>query len=280
MVHMITQEKAEIISAMEHHLRNSLLHSEANKLWEHTYIKHQIDKRNKNGIFSVSDHIRAMVYSMLSSGRKWDCVVAGADPATGYIKSVDKIFLNYEPQQLLTCTPKQLRDSLKEIHCASQSTLRQMNALISVNIPKLLKLKQDYGTIDSYYENFIRKDETLVTLVKTLSNPKSNNKLAQMDIALVCEYLRNVGYDIPKPDRHICRILGSEVLNLSDKPTPPPAEVFEIIAKLAKKLNKSVAEVDYILWSYCANGYGEICTKNNPKCDKCTAKKYCKKGEK
>ncbi len=42
-------------------------------------------------------------------------------------------------------------------------------------------------------------------------------KLEQMNVALVCEYLRNVGHDIPKPDRHICRILSNEYLAFSDK---------------------------------------------------------------
>ena len=76
-----------------------------------------------------------------------------------------------------------------------------------------------------------------------------------MGIPLVCEYLRNVGYDIPKPDRHICRILGSAHLALSDKKEVPPFEAFDIVVKLAELTGKPTAEVDYILWSYCADGY-------------------------
>ena len=36
------------------------------KYWNNTYIKHQIDKRNNGETFNINDHIRAMVYSMLS----------------------------------------------------------------------------------------------------------------------------------------------------------------------------------------------------------------------
>ena len=130
MVNEVSQGKAQIVYAMEQQLRNSLLHNKTKKLWENTYIKRQIDKRKENVSFSVNDHIRAMVYSMLSSGVAWNRIAESADFATGYIRDVDEIFCDYSPQQLLKRTPEQLRDCLKKIHCASRSTLKQMNALI------------------------------------------------------------------------------------------------------------------------------------------------------
>ena len=101
-------------------------------------------------------------------------------------------------------------------------------------------------------------------------------KLEQMNVALVCEYLRNVGHDIPKPDRHICRILSNEYLAFSDKKEVTHFEAFDIIVELSKMTGKSAAEVDYILWSYCADGYGEVCTAKKAKCKICKVKKYCK----
>lgn len=270
----ITQGQAEVIYKMDEHLR-SMLQDDTDKLWENTFIKSQIDKRSMDGIFSLSDHIRAMVYSMLSSGTVWNRISRKADTKTAYINPVDKIFCNYNPEELLICSPEQLRDELKKIHCASQYTLKQMNALISHNIPKLITIEKEYGTIDNYYREFIQSDESLVTLVKTLSETTSKDKMTQMDIPLVCEYLRNVGYDIPKPDRHICRILGSEILSFSSSKKVSAFQAFDIISKIAKLLNKSVAEVDYILWSYCSTGYGEICTSTNPKCKLCAVKTYC-----
>lgn len=270
----ITQERAEIINKIDKHLR-SIFRDDTEKLWENTFIKRQMDKRIRGEIFTLSNHIQAMVYSMLSSGTVWNRIFREADTETAYINPVDKIFCDYHPAELLKSSPEQLRDELKKIHCASQYTLKQMNALISVNIPKLLTIEKEHGTIDNYYGGFIQSDETLLTLVKTLSNTASKDKMVQMDIALVCEYLRNIGYDVPKPDRHIRRILGSEILSFSHSKIVPPFQTFEIISKLAKLLNKPVAEVDYILWSYCSTGYGEICTSTNPKCELCVVKKYC-----
>lgn len=277
MENLITQEKSKIITNIERHLKKTLLHNNVDKLWENSFIKLQIDKRNSGGSFSISDHIRAMVYSMLSSGISWDRVAKDINPDTKCIVSIDKIFCDYDTDKLLQRTPEQLRDDIKNINCATQSTLKQMTALLSVNIPKLLQIKKEYGTVDTYYQKFIKTDSTLKSLVTALSDSNSKDKMKQMYIALVCEYLRNVGYDMPKPDRHICRILGSDYLAFSSEQTVPPFEVFDIITKLAEMTGKCSAEIDYILWSYCANGYGQICTKEKPKCEECTAKIYCAK---
>ncbi len=85
--------------------------------------------------------------------------------------------------------------------------------------------------------------------------------MEQMAEALVSEYLRNVGYDLAKPDRHLSKILGSTGLSCSDKAEVPPYEVIDIVAEIANIVGKGPAEVDYILWSACAKGYGEKCIK-------------------
>lgn len=275
------QATATVVQRMDEHLRNSLLQKDGraqlDKLWENTYIKRQIDRRQAGGEFSTSDHIRAMVYSMLSSGIEWDRVSAHIDGATKRLAPVDEIFCQYDPERLLQCDPAQLRDEVKKLHCASQYTMKQMEALIHINVPKLVQFEQKHGSVDAFYQKYISEDSTLKSLVKVLSAENSGYKLAQMGEALVAEYLKNVGYDIAKPDRHIRRILGSAALSCSQHEIVPIFETFDIVEALAKELNRPAAEVDYILWSYCANGYGEICTAKNPKCGLCAAHEFCSK---
>lgn len=122
-----------------------------------------------------------------------------------------------------------------------------MDALIHTNIPKLLRWEKQHGSIDKYYRGFIEKSQPPKSLIQKLSDSASPDKLAQMDVALVSEYLRNVGYDIPKPDRHICRILGSKMLAGSEHETVPVYEVFDIVAGIADASGRKQAEVDYIL---------------------------------
>lgn len=273
------QSTASVVKQMDEHMRNELLKKDgiiqADKLWENTYIKRQIDRRQAGGIFSTSDHIRAMVYSMLSSGIVWDRVSGHIDEATKQLTPIDEIFRQYDPEQLLQCEPEQLVNEIQKLRCASPYTAIQMQALIHTNIPKLIQFGNEYGSIDAFYQKFIADDPTLKTLVKALSAPHSDCKLAQMGEALTAEYLKNVGYDLAKPDRHIRRILGSKVLGCSTHEVVPIFEALDIVAALARELDWPAAEVDYILWSYCASGYGEICTSKNPKCDICVANQDC-----
>lgn len=271
----------KIVEEMEAQLRTYLLIKDGQiqekKLWENTYIKHQLDRRKRKDTFSISDHIRGMVYAMLSSGIAWERVENSIDITTGRIEVIDEAFHQYDPDILLACSPEKLSDRVKQLHCASQSTKKQMAGLINTNIEKLMQLEKEYDSIDTFYQRFIDKDSSCKTLIKTLSDSDSVNKMVEMGEALNAEYLRNVGYDMAKPDRHIRRILGSNVLDCSEHETVPLFQTFDIVKDIAEELGKSVAEVDYILWSYCSKGYGEVCTAINPKCNICVARQICKK---
>lgn len=277
---IVTNIQYDFVNLMDNHLRTDLLIKDGKlqekKLWENTYIKHQIDKREKDEVFTVSDHIRGMVYAMLSSGIAWERVESEIDLATGQIQPIDEIFHDYDVNYILKCDPNDLANKINEIGCSGQSTWKQMQALITVNIPKMIKFAEEYGSIDNYYQTFINEDRTVKSLVKALSYHDRKDKMSELGEALTAEYLRNVGYNISKPDRHIRRILGSKYLACFDKEIVPIFKAFDIIAEIAEHSHRPVAEVDYILWSYCAKGYGEICTKNTPKCDICVAKGYCK----
>ena len=278
---------SRMIEQMDKHLRTELLKKDGRiqeeKLWENTYIKRQIDKREGDGVFTVSDHIRAMVYSLLSGGQGWAKYAREMDIQTGCIPCVDTIFHDYNPTELLECSPQQLFEELQKLHLAPRFGTTPIEKLITVNIPKLLKLEEEYGTIDSYYQKYVQigidkhLDAPVKPLIKILSEMKGNDKLEQFGIPLVCEYLRNVGYDIPKPDTHTRRILGSDNLGFSTSKEVSEYKTIDIICQIAKDAKKSVAETDYILWSYCSDGYGEICTLKDPKCDLCVAVGLCQK---
>lgn len=260
------------VTEMDIQLRQNL--TSPKMLWENTFIKHQLDKRTEGGTFGLSDHIRAMVYSMLSSGITWKRVESMTDLETGRIIPLDDLFCEYDPDYVSGCDPTELSAEIKGLRLASQYTENQMKALITVNIPKLKAIEKEYGSIDTLYKKYII-DGDISCLVWKLSAADSKMKYAQMGEALVAEYLKNVGYDTSKPDRHIRRILGSNHLACSDSKIVPIFEAFDIVADIAKESGKPTAEVDYILWSYCASGYGEICTQKNPKCDLCKAKELC-----
>ena len=259
------QEIGRKVCEIDRLLRTEILvkdgKNQEKKLWENTFIKHQIDKRKRGELFSTGDHIRAMVYSMLSGGISWERVENSIDAKTGAITSVDRIFHQYDISFLRECDPDELANQIKGIGCASQSTYKQMTALIQNNIPKLIRFEDKYGSIDSYYDRYRTSDNSHKALVCILSNPNSDDKFAQLAEPLVAEYLKNVGYDLAKPDRHIRRILGKKdraAFGCSEYDTAGLYETFDIIDNIAREINKDSAEVDFILWSICAKGYGNL----------------------
>lgn len=267
---------AESVEIMGKYLKTVL---NGKKLWENTHVKKQIEKREQGEHFTISDHIRGMVYAMLSSGISWERVEKDIDESTGRILSIDKIFHNYDADTLLSCSVETLKEEIKVQRLAGISTNNQLKGLIPDNIRKLKQWEDTFGSIDSYYKRFIEKDSSYQTLIETLSQSDSENKMKQMSEALTAEYLRNVGYDLAKPDRHVRRILGNSVLACSEQEIVPVFEAMEIVRQIADILNRHVAEVDYILWSYCATGYGEICTSRRPLCCDCVIRKYCRNGQ-
>ena len=270
---------ANSVLPMDRQLRENLLikngKPQKKKLWENTYIKKQIDKRSNGGAFTVGDHIRGMVYSMLTSGASWNRLEPHIDIETGQIPIIDDIFYQYDISSLQNADPTELRNRIKEYKLGTPYLKKQTEAIIKVNIGNLLLINEKYGSIDNFYQSLADKNDNLKTLVRELSTAGKPYKFAQLGEALTAEYLKNVGYDIGKPDRHIRRILGSKHLGCSKHQNVPPYEAIDIIADIAKRLNKSAAETDYILWSYCANGFGEVCTKHKPKCGKCVAEINC-----
>lgn len=263
---------SENIDRMDKQLRRNLTKIQ---LFENTHVAKQIERREQGQFFTLPDHIRGMVYAMLSSGISWKQVENGIEEQTGRITALDEILYNYDPDKLLSANPEDLRDKIKAHKWASQSTLKQMNGLIRTNIPKLIEFQEEYGSIDAYYQRFIEEDSTFQSLIVNLSRAGSQDKFAEMGEALTAEYLRNIGYDMSKPDRHICRILGANHLGCSDHETVPVFEAMEIVKQIASLCGRHIANVDYILWSYCANGYGEICTAQRPMCWVCVASDFC-----
>lgn len=280
----ITKEQASVICRMDEQLK-IIFADKPEKQWGHQFCRQQILQRKEGKVFLLEDHMRGMVYSMLSGGRKWDELSKKAD-SQGFIPEVEEIFYHFKnPQKIIDTPDKELYEEMRKHSLTSRSSQAQITAL-KKNIVMLQEWEHTYDSVDNYYQQYIDNDNERkglvvpgISLIKILSKQDRDNpnKLKQMDVALVCEYLKNVGYDFPKPDTHIRRILGRDILGFSTSRETTPYQAIEIIFKLAELTGKSVAETDYILWAYCADGYGEICTSRNPKCTECVAYKQCQK---
>lgn len=221
-----------------------------------------IRDRQNGKRFSLNEHIKAMVYALMTNQTVWNRIVPS-------LRAIDKIFHDYDADFIKTHNPDDFAEEIFCLKCGNRSTRKQMNALKG-NIEVFERLEQEYGAVDIFIEEHSPED-----VVAAFSQAGSAYKLDMMGEALVWEYLRNVGIDGVKPDTHIRRFLGGNRMGTIDVGSPAAmSEVYKQIDRLSQKTGLLKAEIDNLIWSFCAEGYGEVCTAE-PHCDKCPVKSNC-----
>ena len=225
-------------------------------------ILNSIDDRKNGKKFNFQEHLKGFVYAQLSALVSWKIIKE-------HQTELNTLFKDFEKDSLKAIDPETLIEKIRELKCYSPYTTKnQMNSL-KANIETFEKIEKDYGSLDSFITH-----DTPSNIVKLLADSKSIYKLKYTGVALACEYLRNVGIDIIKPDAHIKRISGIERLNLVHSKSE--YKIINEFKRLSDEIGISQVKMDYLLWNFCAKGYGEICTAT-PKCSECVIQRYCNK---
>ena len=219
-----------------------------------------VNARNNGKCFSFQEHLKGFVYAQLSALVSWKNIKA-------HHTELDSLFCNFEKDRLKEIAPEILIEKIRELKCYSPYTTKNQMTFLKNNIETFEKIEDKYGSLDKFITH-----STPANIVKLLADSNSTYKLKYAGVALVCEYLRNVGIDIVKPDVHIKRIVGADRLNLILSKSD--YRIIEEFRRLSADIGISQVKMDYLLWNYCSKGYGEICTAK-PKCSECVIKEYC-----
>ena len=237
------------------------LHKNCNNL-DYAIIK-AVNNRKHGKYFSFDEHICGMFYALISGGAKWNVIIRNK-------KYIDETFFFFNKDKLLNqleTNRQYFFEHFFKNKCGIRFLERSLNYLY-YNIKIFERIKKDYGDIENYVHN-----RTPYQILDDLSF--GEYKLKGMRQALISEYLRNVGVDFSKPDTHILHILGKDCLSYLEDNNPINA--IRLIEKFSHITKYSQTEIDFLLWHFCADKYGEICTKTNPKCNICPIRIYCKK---
>jgi 3-methyladenine DNA glycosylase Tag len=234
------------------------------KLFNRDDLLQKYHRRKKQGTFSLKEYVKTMVYAQLSSRRPWCTIEKNKE-------EIDKIFYNFDIANIKQKDGAYFATELQKIKCGNQLIKKQMESL-KKNIETLERITKEHHSVDEYFNSFAEP----LNLAVALSEPrKEGYKLKQMGLALVCEYIKNMGIDIAKPDTHTKRMLGNNVLGFSKTEKAGDKEAIKLMKEIAKNTEMTQIEVDALLWRYCANGERAICTDKNPKCHQCVIKEYC-----
>lgn len=224
-------------------------------------ILEAVNARKNGKIFSFEEHLKGFIYAQLSALVSWKKIKDNQS-------RLNEIFCNFDRLQLKEKSAEDLINEITAIKCHNPYTTKNQMRSLKTNVETFEKIGQEYGSLEKFITH-----STLSNIIKLLADSKSTYKLKYAGVALVCEYLRNVGIDIIKPDVHIKRI-AADRLNLVTAKND--YKIIDEFQELAEQTGISQVKIDYLLWNYCSKGYGEVCTAT-PKCDECVIRQYCRK---
>ena len=142
-----------------------------------TSLAAEIEKRKAGKHYTIQDHIRGMVYSMLTNQTKWYRV----EP---HLQEIDKLFYDYDPDKILSAEKGYFCQGILDMKCGNMSTKAQMEALPD-NIGTFQRIEDEFGSVDA----FITSAPANV-IVEKISNGSSPYKMKMLGEALGWEYLR------------------------------------------------------------------------------------------
>ena len=234
----------------------------ANCLQYDDAIHVRVAERKAGKQFSLEEHIAALVYAQLTNQTKWSRIVP-------HLAEIDELFFYYDPQEIKKYPGSYFADGIFALKCGNISTKAQMNSLHK-NIATMESITNEYGSMDVFVTSV-----SPLRMVEMLSSGKSKYKMAMLGEALAWEYIRNAGIDGCKPDTHLRRFLGNERMGTTSGTTATVNETVEQIEALSAETGLPLSSIDNIIWSYCADGYGEVSTAT-PHCEKCVVRAKCK----
>lgn len=234
-----------------------------------------VSKRRSGWKPTINEYIEGMIRAMLTNSTSW------AKIAPHYTHGkIASIFKSYNPTALKATLPSILIADLLAIKCGNRSIAKQMSSLKD-NIDTLEKIIATYSSAGEPFEAYFKSISPTYPILNVsdldeFTRPKGKYKLQQMGVPLVCEFLKNMGFELPKPDVHLKTFLSSSRMGKSKKPLEATnEEVFKQIQGLAKSSTFTIPQIDLIIWSFCADGFGKICTSKTPKCATCPVRASC-----
>lgn len=149
---------------------------------------------------------------------------------------------------------------------ASSMTLRARLRDLIIASEKLVVQSKHFGSIEKYFSKILEsRSQDPKRLAAALAEPRSPDKLNGIGLPLAAEFLKNIGFDVAKPDRHVNRAVGAfgwvsfKIWDDRQLRHPPPQPTFDellsvmnAIESCARAVGETAALVDNAVWLLCA----------------------------
>lgn len=124
---------------------------------------------------------------------------------------------------------------------------------------RLLKHSRKHSSAEHYFTSLARKcDDDPKKMAVELGRRGGKYKLKGFGIILAAEMLKNLGFDVAKPDRHILRAVESFGLvsfgTSARQSQPELLKTMTVVEHIAFAADKYISFVDNAIWLLCAKG--------------------------
>lgn len=239
---------AEAVTIIDNYLLNQQLGGKYSQ-WLDRYSKHPSEHTDT----FLFGHV---VQSMFSGGMKGVVV-------DQWMPRMKKAFFDWDVIRIAGLSQQEIENLIN-----SKQVIRNEDKLKAVvkNAIIVLNLIAKYGSFGKYLASF-RDTETLATDLQQFKFLKE---------VTVQDFLRNIGYDAAKPDRHITRWLMR--MNIVDD-SYEVSQILKTVYTIAEAAKISRARFDSAIYLFCANRQdvlksGGICSLT-PHCQKCPITEIC-----
>ncbi|MCC6680219.1 MAG: hypothetical protein IT445_04870 [Phycisphaeraceae bacterium] len=220
-----------------------------------------IEARERGRVWTDNECFEGLVRSVLSNSTDWAKVEA-------VLPEMGSLFHGFDLRWYAQVSPSYVGKTVIPwfmAHRAGSLTLdRDLKNLI-LAAQKLVDYSKKHGSLEKYFTamfNACKQDAKAVAVL--LGSSASRDKLPTLGIPLAAEFLKNIGYDVSKPDRHICRAVGCfgwiRFTKWPDKTGTKAPKVTEselqsvmrIMEVFAKHVCMRTTFVDNAVWLLCA----------------------------
>jgi hypothetical protein len=222
-----------------------------------------VKKREGGSQWSDDEIFEGLVRSILSANTNWSKVES-------VLPALCTLFHGFSVLWYATLTPADVKQKLVP-------WFKQRKAGSAALGPNLLRLIESakqlkgFRVRDGSLENYLAQLSSQhngdpKAMAAALGEERSPAKLPCLRVPLAAEFLKNVGYDVSKPDRHINRAVGSfglvQFANWPDRDgfkTPQAGKyelrtVMDVMERWALKLSVRATFLDNAVWLLCSSG--------------------------
>ncbi len=220
-----------------------------------------VEAREKGFLFSDNQIFEGMVKAILSNSTDWSKVERVLPELKDLFKDFD---LDYYSGLSKLHIDQVFLPWFKTRSAASLTMRRDLTNLIGT-AKKLREYCQRYGSLENYLSSLLNMTlGNCMEVAFKIGSVQSTYKLPAMGIPIASEMLKNIGYDVAKPDRHLNRAMGcfgmvhfSKWKDRSAHKPPEPSEnemmeVMRAVDRFAKAINVKVSFLDNTIWLLCA----------------------------